>query len=76
MAQVVKDFTCNAGNPGSISGSERAPGEENGYPLQYSCLENSVSRGDCRSKVHGVAELDVTEHSHTHTEIKFKLQSH
>ena len=36
----------SAGNAGSISGSGRSPGEGNGYPLQYSCLENSKDRGD------------------------------
>ena len=34
-----------------ITGSERSPGEGNGYPLQYSCLENSIDRGACRSMV-------------------------
>ena len=37
-----KDYACNAGDPGSIPGSGRSPGEGNGYSLQYSCLENSV----------------------------------
>ena len=36
---------CNAGNPGSFPGSGRSPGERNGYPLQYSCLENAMDRG-------------------------------
>ena len=40
-----KESACNAGDLGSISGSGRFPGEENGNPLQYSCLENSVDRG-------------------------------
>ena len=35
----------NVGDPGSIPGWERSPGEENGNPLQYSCLENSMERG-------------------------------
>ena len=35
----------NAGDPGSIPGSGRSPGEGNGNPLQYSCLENSMDRG-------------------------------
>ena len=35
-----KESTCSAGDPGSIPGSGRSPGEENGYPFQYSCLEN------------------------------------
>ena len=36
---------CNAGDPGSIPGSGRSPGEGNGNPLQYSCLENPMDRG-------------------------------
>ena len=40
-----KESACNAGDPGSIPGSGRAPGEGNGYPLQYSCLENPMDRG-------------------------------
>ena len=36
---------CNAGDPGSISGLGRSPGEGNGSPLQYSCLENPMDRG-------------------------------
>ena len=41
---------------GSIPGSGRSPGEGNGNPLQYSCLENSMGRGAWRATVHGVAE--------------------
>ena len=40
-----KESTCNVGDPGSIPGLGRVPGEGNGYPLQYSCLENSMNRG-------------------------------
>ena len=40
-----KESSCNAGDPGSIPGLGRPPGERNGYPLQYSCLENSMDRG-------------------------------
>ena len=40
-----KASACNAGDPGSIPGSGRSPGKENGTPLQYSCLENSMDRG-------------------------------
>ena len=39
-----KESTCNVGNLGSIPGSERSPGEGNGYPLKYSCLENFIVR--------------------------------
>ena len=40
-----KASTCNVGDPGSILRSERSPGEGNGNPLQYSCLESSMDRG-------------------------------
>jgi len=40
-----KGSACNARDPGSIPGLGRSPGEGNGYPLQYSCLENSMDRG-------------------------------
>ena len=40
-----KASACNVGDPGSIPGSGRSPGEGNGNPLQYSCLENSMDRG-------------------------------
>ena len=40
-----KGSAYNAGDPGSIPGSGRSPGERNGNPLQYSCLENSTDRG-------------------------------
>ena len=41
---------------GSIPGSGRAPGEENGNPLQYSCLENPMDRAALRATLHGVAK--------------------
>ena len=47
---------CNAGDPGSIPGSGRSPGEGNGNPLQYSCLENPMARGAWWATVHGVAK--------------------
>ena len=50
-----KASACNAGDPGSIPGLGRSPGEGNGNPLQYSCLENSIDRGAWQSTVHGVA---------------------
>ena len=40
-----KESALSAGDPGSIPGSERCPGEGNGNPLQYSCLENPMNRG-------------------------------
>ena len=52
-----KEFACNAGGLGSIPGS-RSPGEGNGYPLQDSCLKNSMDRGAWLTIVH---ESDMTE---------------
>ena len=46
-----KESTCNVGDLGSIPGLERSPGEGNGYPFQYSDLENSMN-----CTVHGVAK--------------------
>ena len=56
-----KASACNAGDLGSIPGSGRSPGEGNGNPLQYSCLENSMDRGAWQATVHRVAESDRTE---------------
>ena len=50
-SSVGKEYACNAGDPSSIPGSERAPGEGIGYPFQYSGLENAM---DCK-------ESDMTE---------------
>ena len=47
---------CNAGDPGSIPGWGRSPGEGNGNPLQYSCLENPRDGGAWWAAVHGVAK--------------------
>ena len=49
-----KESACNAGDSGSIPGSRRAPGEENGYPLQYFCLENPKDSGAWWATLHGV----------------------
>ena len=51
-----KESACNMGDPGSIPGSGRSPREGNGYPLQYSCLENLMDRGALWTIVHGVAK--------------------
>ena len=57
-----KEFACQAGDIGLISGSERSPGEGNGNPFQYSCLENPMDRGAWWATVHGVAkQLDTTQ---------------
>ena len=51
-----KESACNAGDPGLIPGSGRSLGEGNGYPFQYSCLENSMDRGAWWATVHGVTK--------------------
>ena len=56
-----KESAYNAGDPGSIPGLGRSPGEGNGYPCQYSYLENSMDKGALRATVHGVSELDMSE---------------
>ena len=51
-----KESACNTGGLGSIPGWGRSPGEGNGYPLHYSCLENSMDRGVWWATVHGVTK--------------------
>ena len=63
---MIKNLPANAGDTGSIPRSGRSPGEGNGNPLRYSCLENSMDRGAWWATfgaiVHGAAkELDTTE---------------
>ena len=53
---MVKNPPANAGNAGSIPGSERPLGEGNGNPLQYSCLRNTMNRGAWRVAVHGLTK--------------------
>ena len=52
----VKASTCNVGDLGSIPGSGRCPGEGNGNPLQYSCLDNPMDGGAWWDTVHGVTK--------------------
>ena len=51
-----KESACQAGDVGLILGLGGSPGEGNGYPLQYSCLENSMDRGTWQAIIHGVAK--------------------
>ena len=51
-----KESTCNSGDVGLIPVSGRSPREGNSYPLQCSCLENSMDRGTWQAEVHGVAK--------------------
>ena len=69
---VVNNLPANAGDTrdaGSFLGSGRSPREENGSPLQYSCLENPMDRGAWRAAVPGVTKSRhnlATEHARTH----------
>ena len=65
-----KESAFNAGNTGSIPGSGRPPGEGNGYPLQYSCLENPHGQRSLAAySPWGCNELDTTKRlTHTHKE--------
>ena len=56
-SSIGKEPACNAGDPGSIPGSGRSPGEGNGNSLQYSCLENLKDRGAWRATFHGVTRV-------------------
>ena len=53
---VGKESACSAGDPGSIPGLGRSPGEGNGNPLQHPCLEKLTDRGAWWAVVHGVAK--------------------
>ena len=54
---VGKESACNSGDPGFIPGLGRSPGERNGNPLQYSCLENPRDRGAWQATVHGATRV-------------------
>ena len=56
-SSVDKESACNAGDWGSIPGLGRSPGEGNGNPLQYSCLENPMDRRAWRATDYGVARV-------------------
>ena len=66
---VVKNPLANVGDTGDsvlIPGSGQSPGEGNGNPLQYSCLENSMDRGAWWATVHGVAKSQAQLSTHTY----------
>ena len=71
VAQTVKILPAmQAGDPGLIPGLGRSPGEGNGNPLQYSCLENPMARGAWQATVHGVAKSPtqlkrLSKHEHS-----------
>ena len=73
---VGKESAYNSGDLGSIPGLGRSPGEGNGNPLQYSCLENPIDRGAWWATVHGVAKSwtqlsDFTLHTKVYLVIRF-----
>ena len=59
VAQMVMKSACNAREPGLVPGSGRSPGEGNGYPLQYSCLENSMDKGAWQAIIYGFTETQT-----------------
>ena len=63
---VVKNPPTNAGDADSISGLGSSPGEGNGNPLQYCCLENSMDRGAWQATVHGVTKSQTQLRTHAH----------
>ena len=67
---MVKNLPANAGDSrdlDSIPGLGKTPGVGNSSPLPYFCLKNPMDRGAWQATVHGVAELDMTEHTHNTT---------
>ena len=56
-SSVSEESACSAEDLGSTPGLGRSPGEGNGYPLQYTCLENPIDRGAWQATVHGVARV-------------------
>ena len=59
-----------------IPGLGRSPGEGNGNPLQYSCLENPTDGGACRATVHRVAKSQTLLSDYTHTQTQTQTQTH
>ena len=64
-----KESAYSARDPGSIPGLGRFPGEGNGYPLKYSCMENPMDRGLAGDSPWGHEELDMTEQLNTYAHL-------
>ena len=64
-----KEPSCKTGDPASVPGLGRSPGEGKGNSLQYSCLGNPMDRGVCQATVHGVAksQTQLRKYAHMHT---------
>ena len=75
MALTVKRSACSAGDPGSIPGLQRSPGEGDGNPLQFSCLENPMDGGASQAAVHGVTKSGTQlKQISTHVQEALELQ--
>ena len=70
----VKTSACKVGDLGSTPGLGRSPGEGNGNPLQYFCLENSMDGGAWQATVHVIAESYMTESLHWFTGVFISKQ--
>ena len=71
-----KASVYDAGDPGSIPGLGRTPGEGNGNPLQYYCLENSMERSLVGYSPWGGKESDTTERLHVHVHVPQLMVPH
>ena len=72
---AVKNPPASAGDVGSIPGSGRSPGEENGNPLQYFCLENPMDREAWQAAIHGVTKSRTQLSDLTTTNMKYYMIS-
>ena len=72
----VKVSACNVGDPGSIPGSERSPGEGNGNPLQYPCLGKPTDRELDRLQSMSCKDSDITEHVRNLRKLHFPRPPH
>ena len=66
---MVKNLPVNARYLGSITGSGRSSGEENGNPFEYSCMGNPMDRGAWWATVHELQESDMTYQLNNHNQV-------
>ena len=74
-----RESACSVGDLGSVTGLGRSPGEENDYPLQYSCLENPKDKGAWRATIHGVTKSGTrqsNQHFHFSLQISHPFRVH